>query len=60
MKRWVTGKKAEMEQEDIDRELLELARELLSAFKLRKRPGHVDMKTGVALWRQFHRLSRVT
>ncbi len=27
MKRWVTGQKAEMEHEDIDRELFELARE---------------------------------
>ncbi len=35
MKRWLTGQKAEMEQEDIDRELFELAREWVSVSKLR-------------------------
>jgi hypothetical protein len=39
MKRWVTGEKAEMEQEDIERELFELAREWMSVSKLRKLPG---------------------
>ncbi len=43
MKRWVTGEKAEMEQEDIDRELFELAHEWMSVSKhqVRNLPGHV-------------------
>ena len=53
MKRWVTGEKAEMDQEDIDRELLESAREWMAVSKLRKLPGHVAKETDVALWKQF-------
>ena len=53
MKRWVTDEKAEMEQEDIDRELFELAREWMAVSKLRKLPGHVAKETDVALWKQF-------
>jgi hypothetical protein len=41
MKRWVTGEKAEMDQEDIDRELFELAREWMAVSKLWKLPDHV-------------------
>jgi hypothetical protein len=33
MKRWVTGKKAEMDSEDNERELFELAREWMSQSK---------------------------
>ena len=54
MKRWVTGDKAEMEQEDIDRELFELAREWMGVSKLRKIPGHVAKEADVALCKQFH------
>jgi hypothetical protein len=62
MKQWVTGQKAEMEQEDLDRELFELAREWMSVSKLRewmsvsklrKIPGHVAKETDVALCKQF-------
>jgi hypothetical protein len=53
MKRWVTGEKAEVEQEDIDRELFELAREWMAVSKLRKLPGHVAKETNVALLKQF-------
>ncbi len=53
MKQWVTGQKAEMEQEDIDRELFELAREWMAVSKLRKIPCHVANETNVALWKQF-------
>ncbi len=54
MKRWVTGQKTEMEQEDIDRELFELAREWMAVSKLRKIPGHVAKETDVVLCKQFH------
>jgi hypothetical protein len=53
MKRWVTGEKAEMEQEDIDSdsELFELAREWMCVSKLQVRnlPGHAAKETDVAL-----------
>ena len=54
MKRWVTGEKAEMEQEDTDRELFKLGREWMAVSKLRKLPGHVANETDVALCKQFH------
>jgi hypothetical protein len=53
MKRWVTGEKAEMESENIERELFELARDWMSQFKLKKLPGHQSKPTVVALWKQF-------
>jgi hypothetical protein len=53
MKRWVTGEKVEMEQEDVDRELFELASESMSVSKLRKLPGHVAKEPDVAWWKQF-------
>jgi hypothetical protein len=53
MKRWVTGEQAEMDQDDIDRELFELAREWMEVSKLKKLPGHVAKETDVSLWKQF-------
>ena len=55
MKRWVTGERlgAEMESEDIDRELFELARDYMSASKLKKLPGHIAKSTDHALWKQY-------
>jgi hypothetical protein len=53
IKQWVTGQKAEMEQEDIDRELFELAREWMAVTKLRNISGHVANETDVALCKQF-------
>ncbi len=53
MERWLTGEKAEMEQEDVDRELFELARESMSVSTLRKLPGHVAKEPDVARWKQF-------
>ncbi len=44
MKRWVTGEKVEMVQEDNDRKLFELAREWMAVSKLQKPPGHVQRK----------------
>ena len=35
IKQWVTGEEAELESEDIDRKLFELAREYMSASKLK-------------------------
>ena len=45
MKRWVTGEKAEMDSEDIERELFELARDWMSQPKLKKLPGHQSKPT---------------
>jgi hypothetical protein len=43
IKRWVTGhgKQAEMDQNDIDRELVELARDWMDVSKLKKLSGRV-------------------
>ena len=49
----MTGERAEMDQEDMDRELFELAREWMAVSKLWKLPGHVAKETDVALWMQF-------
>jgi hypothetical protein len=53
MKRWVTGDKAEMDSEDFERELFELARDWMSQSKLKKLPGHQSKPTDVSLWKQF-------
>ncbi len=42
-----------MEQEDIERELLELAREWTAVSKLRTLPGHVAKESYAALWKQL-------
>ncbi len=50
IKRWVTGhgKQSEMDQDDIDRELVELARDWMDVSKLRKLFGCVAKETDVA------------
>ncbi len=53
IKRWVTGEQAEMDHDDIDRELFELARDWMAVSKLKKLPGHVAKETDVALCKQF-------
>ena len=53
MKRWVTGETAVMEQEDIDRELFELARQWMEVSKLKKLPCHIAKTTDVSLWKQY-------
>ena len=58
VKQWVTGETATMEQEDIDRELFELARDWMWASKLKKTPGHKELPTDFAMWKQnrtFHK-----
>ncbi len=50
IKRWVTGEQAEMDQDDIDRELFELARDWMEVSKL---SCHVAKETDVALCKQF-------
>ena len=52
IKRWVTGEQAELDQDDIDRELFEIAREWMEVSKLQKLPGHVAKETDVSLWKQ--------
>jgi hypothetical protein len=41
IKRWVTGKQSEMDQDDIDRELFELARDWMEVSKLKKLSGQM-------------------
>ena len=49
----MTGDRAVMESEDIEREIFELARDFMSASKLKKLPGHNAKPTDVALWKQY-------
>jgi hypothetical protein len=53
MKQWVTGEKIEMDSEDIEQELFELACDWMSQSKLKKVPGHQSKPTDVSLWKQF-------
>jgi hypothetical protein len=39
-----------MEDEDIERELFELARDWMWASKLKKTPGHKSLATDFAMW----------
>ncbi len=56
--KWTNGERATAEQEDIDRELFELARDYMSASGLKKIPGHVAKDTDVALWKIFRTHTR--
>jgi hypothetical protein len=58
IKKWITGERATEEQEDIDRELFELARDYMSASGLKKIPGHVAKETDFALWKLFRTHTR--
>jgi hypothetical protein len=53
--RWVTGEAAEMDSEDIERELFEFARDwiMVSQSKFKKLLGHQSKPTNVLLWKQF-------
>ena len=59
IKQWVTGDEAVMESEDIDRELFELARDFMSASKLKKLPCHVPKPTDHAMWKQYRAYTNV-
>ena len=51
MKQWVTGERAEMEPDDIDSEMFELAREFMNASKLKKLPSHNHNPNDFHLWK---------
>ena len=51
IRKWAIGAKAEMEQEDIDREFFDLALQYMSLSGLRKVPDHVALPDDVALWK---------
>jgi hypothetical protein len=52
IRKWAIGAKAEMEQEDIDSEFFDLARQYMSLSGLRKVPDHVALPDDIALWNQ--------
>ncbi len=58
IKKWITGERVTVEQEDIDRELFELARDYMSASGLKKIPGHFAKDTDLALWKLFRTHTR--
>jgi hypothetical protein len=53
IKRWVTGEKAEMEPQDIERELFKLARDWMPQSKLKILPGHQSRPTDASLGKQY-------
>ena len=52
IRKWAIGAKAEMEQEDIDREFFDVARQCMSLSGLRKVPDHVALPDDIALWKR--------
>ena len=52
IRKWAIGRKAEMEQEDIDRDVFDLARQYMSLSGLRKVPDHVAHPDDIALFNQ--------
>ena len=52
IRKWAIAAKAEMEQEDIDMEFFDLARQYMSLSGLRKVPGHVAHPDDIALFNQ--------
>ncbi len=53
LKRWVAGELAEIDEDDINRGMYELARKWMAESKLRNHPGHISKATDLALWKQF-------
>ena len=52
IKKWITGERATLDQEDIDREIFEIARDFMADSGLTKVPGHVSKPTDIWLWKQ--------
>ena len=53
VERWVTGDRAVMPDEDIDRQLFEHARHLMHLSGLKKLPGHKGKDSDLALWKKW-------
>ena len=51
IKHWVTGERAEMEPDDIEREMFKIAREFMDASKLKKIPSHNHNPNNFHLWK---------
>ena len=51
IKEWVTGEKAVMDEEDIEHEMFNAARDFMSASLLRKLPNHFSKPTDYYLWK---------
>jgi hypothetical protein len=52
VKRWVTGERAVLPEDDIERELFEEARELMHLSGLKKLPCHKGPDTDLHLWKK--------
>jgi hypothetical protein len=52
VKRWITGERAEMNEEDIENQLLVEACELMHLSRLNKLPGHKGLTTDLHLWKR--------
>ncbi len=52
VKRWITGELAEMDDEDIENQLFEEARQLMQLSWLKKLPCHKGLSTDLHLWKR--------
>ena len=52
IRKWAIGRKAEMEQEDIDRDVFDLAQQFMFLSGLRKVLDHVALPDDIALWKK--------
>jgi hypothetical protein len=55
VKRWITGKRAEMDEEDFENQLFEKARELMQLSGPKKLLGHKVLSTDLHLWKKAGR-----
>jgi hypothetical protein len=58
VKRWVTGERAELEPEDIQREMFEIARDFMTQSKLKKLPSHRHNPNDFHIWKFSRRGTR--
>jgi len=52
VEQWITGERAEMDDEDIENQLFEEARELMQLSRLKKLPGHKGLSNDLYLWKR--------
>jgi hypothetical protein len=55
VKLWITGERAEMDDEDIENQLFVEARDLMQLSRLKKLPGHKGLSTDLHLWKRAGR-----
>ena len=51
VKSWVLSEHAQLGDEDVNREIYEIVRDLIAPSGLKKLPGHKDCEKDIALWK---------